>query len=168
MTDDDTAPVADDGRHDFDFLHGRWTVHNSRLAVPQDRHCRDWVDTEATVEVRPILAGLGNVDTFSFAAGPAGPAFEAVTLRLFDPGPRRWSIRWASTRHPGRLDPPVEGAFDGSRGRFEGDDVVGEEAVRVRFDWLADADAPRWEQSFRWSGEDVWRPNWVMNLARRP
>src|SRR6266540_1184456 len=53
-----------DGRTDFDFLIGNWTVHNRRL---KDRlkGCTDWEVFKSTCRCRHILGGLGNLDEFT-------------------------------------------------------------------------------------------------------
>jgi hypothetical protein len=89
-----------------------------------------------------------------------------MTLRLFDPATRTWSIHWSSTRAPGRLDPPVVGGFTGDVGTFEGTDEIAGRPVRVRFEWRADPDRPRWQQSFSWDDGATWRENWTMTLSR--
>jgi hypothetical protein len=108
-----------DGRRDFDFLLGTWRVHNRRL-LRRLEGCTDWEEFETSLSTRPILAGLGNVDSFYREALQDGAAWEGFTLRLFDPETRSWSIWWAATSRPGRLDPPVVGGFTDGRGRSTG------------------------------------------------
>lgn len=112
------------GAHDFDFVYGTWNVHNTKLRDTTDPTCDEWVEFGATSEVFPILHGYGHIDRMVVPDPPDGEPFEGFTLRLFDPDTERWSIWWSSTRTPGRLDVPVEGAFDGTHGTFECDDVV--------------------------------------------
>ena len=66
-------------------------------------------------------------------------------------------------RHfPGELDHPVEGRFNGDRGEFLCDDVIGGRPVRVRYEWrVLSETANRWEQAFSYDGGETWRANWV-------
>jgi hypothetical protein len=151
--------------HAFDFIYGRWDVHNRKLRDNTDPDCAEWVEFPATSEAFPLLDGMGHLDRIYAPAAPDGPPFEGMTLRLFDPSDQVWRIWWSSTRAPGRLDPPMVGGFDGGHGVFFGDDVVGDRPIRLRFDWHADPDAPRWEQSFSFDGGNSWVLNWVMTFA---
>ena len=155
-----------DGRHAFDFLFGRWQVHNRKLRDNTDPSCDEWVEFVGTSEAFPVLAGLGHVDRITVPDPPDGPPFEGMTLRLFDPETATWSIHWSSTRAPGRLDPPVIGEFAGQRGVFEGEDVLAGRPVRLRFEWRAGPDRPVWQQYFSWDDGATWSPNWTMTLSR--
>jgi hypothetical protein len=159
-----TAP--DDGRRDFDFLLGSWRVHNRRL-LRRLEGCTDWEEFETSLETRPVLGGLGNIDSFSGAAGPEGTAWEGLTLRLFDPETRSWSIWWAATSEPGRLFPPVVGGFADGVGTFLGDEVHGGRAVRVLYQWKdITPTSARWEQAFSIDEGKSWETNWVMSVTR--
>jgi hypothetical protein len=149
----------------FDFIHGQWTVHNCKLRDNTDPACAEWVEFEASSEAFPLLDGVGHLDRIFAPETPDGP-FEGMTLRLFDPTDELWRIWWSSTRAPGRLDPPMVGGFDGEHGVFFGDDVVADRAIKLRFDWHADASSPRWEQRFSFDGGSTWVLNWVMTLSR--
>ena len=153
---------------DFDFLLGRWSVHQHKLADVTDRDCTEWVDFDSVSEVRPVLGGAGNVDTL-VATLPDGRHFEGLTLRLYDPGADLWRIWWSSTTVPGRLDPSVEGRFRDGRGVFVGDDEIGGRPARVRYLWSAiTPTSARWEQDFSFDGGATWDPvNWIMTLTRR-
>ena len=157
------ARTMDDGRHDFDFLFGRRRIHNRKLVDTLDPESTDWVEFEAVGEANPILGGLGNVDTFSVPAmPPSGTPYEGFTLRLFDPETRRWRIWWASTRFPGEIGVPVEGAFDGARGEFLSDEVIAGRPTKVRFEWRVPGEGvSEWDQSFSWDGGETWATNWT-------
>ena len=153
---------ASDGRHDFDFLHGRWRVAHRRL---QRRlaGCTRWDAFDAFSTCRPLLGGLANLETHD--TGPEGRAF-GLALRLYAPATGRWAIHWANG-DDGVLEPPVQGGFDGEVGLFHGEDVHDGRPVRVRFAWTRlDADHARWEQAFSADGGTAWETNWVMAFAR--
>jgi len=153
-----------DGTHDFDFLFGRWRVHNERLRR-RLAGSTDWQCFDAIAECRPILGGAGNID--EFVTDEFEPSvFFGMTLRLFDRTTQRWSIWWASNRKGG-LEPPVVGNFNDGIGRFEGDDVHAGRPVRVRFVWSdTGPDRAHWEQAFSADGGRTWETNWRMHFTR--
>lgn len=156
----------DDGRTDFDFILGRWQIHNRKLVEVLDPACEEWVEFEAAGDARPLLHGLGNIDTFTTDALPPGGApFQGIALRLFEPETRLWRIWWASTRNPGHLDPPLEGRFDNGQGLFVCDDVLAGRTVKVRFDWQTEG-LTRWQQAFSYDEGATWQTNWIMTFTR--
>ena len=153
----------DDGRHDFDFWMGSWNVHN-RCLRERLKGATDWVEFEATVSARPLLDGLGNED--EFRTNHDG-GFTGMSFRFFDPETRTWSIYWADSRRPGKLDPPVLGSFNGERGSFQGADTLDGKPILMRFDWSGvTTPTPLWEQSFSADGGKSWETNWVMEFNR--
>ncbi len=156
-----------DGRHDFDFLFGRWNVTNRKLGSPLMPGSDDWVEFGSSVETGPVLAGLGNVDRYRSATFPGRPGWEALALRLFDPEARTGRIWWASTAAAGELDTPVAGGFTGDHGLFECDDVLGGRPVKVRYEWSeVSSPEPRWQQAFSFDDGQSWQPNWTMVWRR--
>ena len=141
--------ASNDGRHDFDFLHGRWLLRNERLRE-RLAGSDDWEVFAATQECRPILDGLGNIDNF---LTDWGDGFEGMSLRLFNPAMREWRIYWASNRD-GVLEPPVIGRFeaaaDGGRvGTFIGRAEHAGAPVLARFIWnQISVNAAHWQQAF--------------------
>jgi hypothetical protein len=158
-------PQANDGRHDFDFLHGDWTIHNRRLAE-RLRGCTEWRAFEARAACGPVLGGLGNVDDFR-TTFPDGRPFEGMSLRLFNPSTGLWSIYWADDRGC-QLLPPVTGRFTNGRGEFFGDDTHEGTPIQLVFHWDdTDTGTPRWSQSFSADGGSTWEKNWEMFFTRR-
>jgi hypothetical protein len=154
-----------DPAHDFDFIYGRWVVHHRKLRDGADPDCDEWVEFTGTSEAFEVLDGVGHIDRIDVVDPPTGPAFQGMTLRLFDPTDQTWRIWWSSTRAPGRLDPPMAGRFADQHGVFWGEDVVNDRPIRIRFDWYADSPSPRWEQRFSFDDGQTWILNWVMTFT---
>ena len=91
---------------DFDFLTGKWKMHNRRLNKRLE-HCKDWTEFESSDENSKILSGTADMDTYSTTEMPGqqGKLFEGVTLRLFNPKTKLWSLYWVAS-NIGVLDPP--------------------------------------------------------------
>lgn len=158
--------MTTNGAHAFDFIYGRWQVHNRKLRDVTDPSCQEWVEFEATSEAFPVLHGTGHIDRIHVPNPADGEPFEGLTLRMFDPAADTWSIWWSSTRAPGHLDPPVVGHFNGTHGIFNCEDTIAGRTVMVRFEWHADPASPAWQQSFSHDAGKNWELNWVMNLQR--
>ena len=153
----------DDGRNDFDFWIGSWKVHN-RCLRERLEGSDDWVEFDATVTARPLPGVLGNEDEFrtDHDGGLVGMSF-----RFFDPETRTWSIYWADSRRPGKLDPPVHGSFNGEGGSFQGADTLRGRPILMRFNWSGvTTPTPRWEQAFSDDGGKSWETNWVMDFVK--
>jgi hypothetical protein len=71
---------------DFDFLVGKWKMHNRRLNKRLEG-CKDWTEFESIDENSKILSGTADMDTYSTKEMPGqeGKLFEGITLRLFNP-----------------------------------------------------------------------------------
>jgi hypothetical protein len=155
--------AAQDGRDDFDFFVGRWTVAHRRL---RRRLAGDtqWEEFAGRSELRQIVGGLANIDD-NVIELPAG-TYRAATVRAFDPATGLWSIWWIDGRNP-RLEPPVHGRFENGVGTFLGDDVFEGRPIRVRFIWSEIAPrSARWEQAFSADGGATWETNWIMRFTR--
>lgn len=151
-----------DGRHDFDFLHGRWRIGNERL-VERLQGSTEWKTFEATGVARPILGETDNLDEY---ATDRWPGFDALSLRVFNPAAQLWSIHWADN-HVGALLPPTVGRFEGNRGDFHGDEVINGRDIKVHFVWAnVDTDRPSWAQAFSADGGETWETNWRMTFER--
>lgn len=152
------------GFDDFDFLIGDWTVTNERL---RERlvGSTEWETFNAFSRVEKVMQAPdgtfgGNLDQMAVPAR----GFTGMTLRLYNPGTKLWSIYWSDTRSF-RLFPPMVGRFEDGRGAFFGDDVEGGVPVRVQFLWTG-GEEPRWEQAMSGDGGETWEVNWVMRFGR--
>ncbi|HKX88414.1 MAG TPA: nuclear transport factor 2 family protein [Sphingopyxis sp.] len=154
------SALARDGQRDFDFETGTWATEVRVLRNPLSGRPPIWAEYRGTSVVRGLMDGRANSVELS-VAGPAGK-IEGVSLRLYDPGARRWSLNFASLRD-GVLTPPVVGSFgaDG-RGVFYGDDKLGDRSIRVRFVITQiSADEAHFEQAFSADDGATWEVNWV-------
>jgi len=68
--------------------------------------------------------------------GQEGKRFEGLTLRLFNPKTRLWSLYWVAS-NTGALDPPVVGSFENNVGHFFCKDTFKGQPVIVMFRWDA-------------------------------
>ena len=109
--------------NDFDFLVGKWKMHNRHLDK-RLADCHDWTEFDSSDVNAKILNGAADMDTYSTTRFPGleGKLFEGLTLRLFDPKTRLWSLYWIAS-NTGKIDPPVVGSFNKNGvGHFFGKD----------------------------------------------
>ena len=145
--------------HDFDFLHGRWSVQHRRLRQ-RLAGSREWEQFPSTYDVETRLDGQVSLGEFATEDG----RFRGLSIRIFDAVRRSWSLNWVSDRSA--LASPLVGGFDGDRGVFLGDEVHESRPVRIRIVWLRLGDGrARMEQAFSPDGAD-WEVNWTMDLRR--
>jgi hypothetical protein len=148
-----------DGSHDFDWEIGKWSTRLRYLPEPLTGSKR-WVDYSGTSDVRAVLGGRSNLVELSVE--DASGKIEGVSLRLYNPKARQWTLNFASVRS-GQLTPPVTGAFDAKgRGTFYGIDTVDGRIVLVRF-VISDVtrSSARFEQAFSDDGGASWETNWI-------
>ena len=149
------------GAQDFDFLFGSWSIANRRLLEPLTGS-DEWEEFPAHGVIRPVFGGSGNFDEVTFPT----KGFAGLTLRLFDPERKEWSLHWASDT-TGRLFPPLTGRFSNGRGEFHGVDTHKGQPVQIRFIWtVIDADRAAWEQAFSVDNGLTWETNWTMGFSR--
>ena len=157
------AQASRDGQHDFDFEIGTWTTRLSVLKNPLTGSTT-WVKYEGTTVVRPVWDGRANLVELE-ADGPAGH-IEALSLRLYNPQSRQWSLNFSNVRG-GTLSPPAIGQFTGGRGEFFSQESLDGRAIFVRFVIsVITPDSVRFEQSFSPDGGKTWELNWVATDTR--
>lgn len=158
----DALPALPLGARDFDFLFGRWRIRNRRLTRRLEG-CDQWETFEAQSQCRPLLGGLGNLETYEthWQGG-----YHGLALRLFEPATSCWRIHWASDRD-GVLLPPVVGAFDAGVGTFLGPERHGTREVLSRYRWSQiEPDRATWDQAWSIDAGQTWETNWVMQFTR--
>ena len=158
-----SAAVGRDGQHDFDFEIGRWKTHLSRLTNPLSGS-KTWVEYDGTSVVRPLWNGHANLVELE-VDGPAGH-IEALSLRLYIPQARQWSVHYANSKG-GTLDAGVVGEFKDGRAEFVGPDTWNGRTILVRF--VISEITPnscRFEQSFSDDGGKTWEANWIATDTR--
>jgi len=159
----ETALQTRDGRHDFDFEFGSWTVRLSRLARPLTGST-EWVVYDGTSVVRPVWGGLANLGELA-VEGPTGRIL-GLSMRLYNPQSGQWNIYWANSAD-GRLGEAMVGGFDGDEGRFHNQEMFNGRAVLVRFIFSEmTEDSFRLEQAFSPDGGRTWEANWIAEFAR--
>ena len=157
------ASVERDGQHDFDFEIGTWKTHLSRLVKPLTGS-KTWVEYEGTTVVTKVWNGGANLVELD-ASGPAG-RIEALSLRLYDPQSRQWSLNFAN-RRGGTLSPPSIGELKDGRGEFYSQETLDGRAIFVRF-VISDITptSVRFEQAFSNDGGRTWEVNWIATDTR--
>ena len=154
---------ATSSKNDFDFLEGSWNINNKKLKTRLN-NCNEWIEFDAVHEMRKVLSGIGNVDNMK--TNVDGKDFEGMSLRLFDPAKKLWSIYWADN-NMGVLDKPVIGSFDKNSGHFFCKDKYHDQDIIMQFHWdIADKDAPVWSQAFSIDNGETWEWNWYMYFSR--
>ena len=147
-----------DGQHDFDFEIGTWKTNLRRLVRPLTGSTM-WVEYEGTTVVRKVWNGRANLVELK-VSGPAG-SFEGLSLRLYNPQSRQWSLNFANI-NSGTLAPPTIGEFKDGRGEFYNQETYNGRAILVRFVITkVSADSCRFEQAFSDDGGKTWEVNWI-------
>lgn len=152
-----------DGQHDFDFEIGTWRTHVKRRLRPLTGS-DEWTELQGTTLVRKVWDGRANLVEL-VAEGPAGK-FEGLSLRLYNPDTRQWSLHFASSRD-GALAVPTIGEFREGQGEFHAQETLGGRAIFVRFViTVLSPDSVRFEQAFSDDGGRTWEVNWIAHDTR--
>lgn len=162
-TEQTTTQTPQDGRADFDFFIGGWNVHHRRLRE-RLKGSQEWEEFDGVCVARKALGGLANVDEITLNR-PLGGAL-GMTVRVFNPTARQWSIHWADTVSA-TLQTPMVGAFKDGVGYFyDAEDFEGKRIIS-RFIWShITPTSCQWEQAFSEDGGGAWETNWIMEFTR--
>ncbi len=154
----ESAGSQRDGQHDFDFEIGTWKTYLKRLLNPLTGSTT-WVEYNGTTVVRKVWNGRANLVEL-VADGPAGH-FEGLSLRLYNPRSRQWSLNFANV-NSGVMTQPTIGEFKNGRGEFFSQETFNGRAILVRF-VISDItpNSCRFEQAFSDDGGKTWEVNWI-------
>ncbi len=157
------APAHRDGQHDFDWEIGTWKTQLKRRLHPLTGS-DEWVAYEGNTVVRKVWQGRANLVELD-VRGPAGH-IEALSLRLYNPEARQWSLNFSSSAG-GTLGTPTIGEFRNGRGEFYDQETINGRAILVRF-IISDItpDSARFEQAFSDDGGRTWEVNWIATDTR--
>jgi hypothetical protein len=161
-----TAQAATrDGQHDFDFHIGNWHTHVSRLQRPLTGSTT-WVEYDGTTVVSKVWNGRANLVELE-VDGSAGH-LELLSLRLYNPEARQWSLNVASSRG-GELGVPAIGEFKNGRGEFFDRETFEGRTILVRFTvYDIEAKSCKFEQAFSADDGKTWEVNWRATDTRTP
>lgn len=152
-----------DGPKDFDWEIGTWKTHLKRLVKPLSGS-GDWVEYDGTTVVRKVWDGRANLVELD-VKGPAG-RIEALSLRLYNPESRQWSLNFANVRG-GVMATPTIGEFKNGRGEFYSQEDFNGRMILARF-IISEIkpDSCHFEQAFSDDGGKTWEINWIADDTR--
>jgi hypothetical protein len=160
---DTSAATPHDGQHDFDFEHGTWKIHLKKLLHPLTGS-NQWVEFDGTSVTNKVWGGRANLEQFE-TDGAIGH-IEGMTLRLYNPTTRQWSIYWANAKD-GALGQPMVGEFKNGQGEFYDQEAFNGRMIYVRYIWSAiTPNTAHFEQAFSDDGGKTWEVNWVTDQTR--
>jgi len=157
------TPSATSSQNDFNFLEGKWKVHNRKLKSRLN-NSNDWSEFESTLHMRKVLNGAGNVE--NYYATFDGKPFEGMAIRLFNPQTKLWTIHWIDSNGVTMDEHPVTGSFEKGLGKFYAKDVYDCTDIIVLYQWDAtNPKKPEWKQAFSADNGKTWEWNWEMVLT---
>ena len=109
-----------DGQRDFDFEFGTWKTHLKRLLRPLTGSTTR-VEYEGTTTATKVWGGRANRVEL-VVDGPTGH-FEGLSLRLYNPETRQWSLNFSGLGS-GAMSPPAVGRFKDGRGEFYNEETL--------------------------------------------
>lgn len=148
---------------DFDFLIGQWKVANRKLKERLSGS-NEWIEFGGELVVRKTLNGYANVDDFKCDFN--GVEINAVTLRVFNPKEKLWSIYWLDNLSY-EMIPQVKGNFKEGSGEFYGQELFNGKTVNLKFTWTKTSnELVHWNQAYYDDSSDDWEINWIMDFTK--
>ncbi|HMJ07880.1 MAG TPA: hypothetical protein VK468_02675, partial [Pyrinomonadaceae bacterium] len=152
-----------DGQRAFDWEIGTWKTKLKRLKGPLTGSTT-CVEYGGTTNVTKVWNGKANLVELDVTGGSSH--IEALSLRLYNPESRQWSLNFASSAG-GTMAIPAIGEFKNGRGEFYNTETLGSRAIYVRFVITCkDADTCHFEQAFSDDGGKTWEVNWIADDTR--
>ena len=150
-------------QNDFDAHFGKWRTKLKRLKNPLSSSTM-WLEYEGTTLVRSIWNGRANIVELD-VKGDSG-AIEGVSLRLYNPQTKQWSLNFASMTN-GILTIPTIGGFKNEVGEFFNEDLYNGKKILVRFIITKTSTFSfHFEQSFSEDNGINWEINWIADDVR--
>ena len=159
------TPSENSSKSDFDFYVGKWNVRNRKLKSRLN-HSTDWLEYEGTDQDKKIINGIGHIN--NYATTIDGKIFQGISLTLFNPKTRLWSIYRANS-NSGTLDfdNPLVGSFEGDIGTFYAQKTYNDKPVITMVKWdKTDPDRVIRSQAFSEDDGKTWEWNWFMHENR--
>ena len=150
-------------QNDFDFHFGTWKTKLKRLKSPLSSSTI-WLEYEGTTVVKSIWNGRANVVELD-VKGASGH-IEGVSLRLFNPETKKWSLNFANMRD-GTMTVPTIGGFENGVGEFFNEDTFNGKKILVRFlITKTPMNSLHFEQAFSEDSGKTWEVNWIADDTR--
>jgi hypothetical protein len=160
----DIKPSIASSENDFNFLQGKWKVHNRKLKFRLS-NSDEWTEFDAELHMRKTLNGFGNVENF-YTKNNDVP-YEGMAIRLFNKETKLWKIYWVDSNGMAMDEKPVTGSFENGLGKFYANDVFNEKDILVLYQWDAtNPEHPKWAQAFSTDNGKTWEWNWKMELSK--
>jgi hypothetical protein len=124
-----------------------------------------WIEFDGTSVTRKVWDGHAQLEEFE-TDGAAGH-IEGLTLRLYNPKSRQWSLYWANTKDGSMGGPPNVGEFREGVGNFYCMDTFNGKMVLVKYEWSKiTPTSAHFEQSYSEDGGKTWEANWITDQTR--
>jgi hypothetical protein len=151
------------GQADFDTHFGNWETTLKRLKNPLSGSTT-WVEYKGTTIVKSVCNGRANLVELD-VKGEAGH-IEGMSLRLYNPETKQWSLNFASLRD-GTMTIPTIGEFKNGIGEFFNEDTFNGKKILVRFVISKTSkNSIHFEQAFSEDNGKNWEINWIADDTR--
>jgi hypothetical protein len=156
-------PATRDAAHDFDFDLGVWKTHITRRLHPLTGS-DETIQLTGTVTVRKVWDGRAQLEEIE-ADGPKGH-WEGMTVFLYDPHARQWSMNFANSS-VGKFATPMIGSFENGRGELISQDTFDGRSILVRGVWSdIKPTSHTYRESYSTDGGRTWQVIFTANKTK--